>query len=202
MKKKEIVRFPRRGKSRQIGRIMKLSVLFYFLGCMSLSAMSVAQDQRVSLELKNCTVMRLFEEIQRQTGLNFFYDQNHFQNQAPLTVKADDEAVSDVLKKLFSDQNIRFLFEDNTVIVQPAAPQQKTIKITGRVIDETGSPLPGVTVLIKGTQLGTATDIDGKYTIPVPDGNQTLIFSMIGMVDREEAVGNRTEINVDRKSVV
>ncbi len=202
MKKKEIVRFPRRGKSRQIGRIMKLSVLFYFLGCMSLSAMSVAQDQRVSLELRNCTVMHLFEEIQRQTGLYFFYDQNHFQHQAPVNVRANDEAVGDVLKKLFADQNIRFLFEDNTVIVQPVAPQQKTIKISGRVIDEAGSPLPGVTVLIKGTQLGTSTDVDGKYTIPVPEGNHILVFSMVGMTDQEETVGTRTEINVTMKNNV
>ena len=81
MKKKEIVRFPRSGKLRQIGRMMKLMVLFMILGCVSVSARSVAQNQRVSLNLRNCTVMQLFEEFHQQTRLFFFYDQKHFQAQ-------------------------------------------------------------------------------------------------------------------------
>ena len=70
------------------------------LGCVSVSARSVAQNQRVSLNLRNCTVMQLFEEIQQQTRLFFFYDQKHFQGQNVLTVRADDEEVGGLLKPL------------------------------------------------------------------------------------------------------
>ena len=70
------------------------------LGCVSVSARSVAQNQRVSLNLRNCTVMQLFEEIQQQTRLFFFYDQKHFQGQNVLTVRADDEEVGGLLKRL------------------------------------------------------------------------------------------------------
>ena len=58
------------------------------------------------------------------------------------------------------------------------------------------SPLPGVAVVLKGTTMGTSTDIDGKYTLTLPEGNYTLVFSMLGMSVREELVGDRTEINV------
>lgn len=124
MKKKEIVRFPRSGKLRQIGRMMKLMVLFMILGCVSVSARSVAQNQRVSLNLRNCTVMQLFEEIQKQTRLFFFYDQKHFQEQKVLTVRADDEEVGGLLKRLFADKNVEFVFEDQTVIVRPAVSRK------------------------------------------------------------------------------
>ena len=74
-------------------------------------------------------------------------------------------------------------------------PQEK-VTVKGVVRDEAGNPLPGVAILLKGTTLGTATDSEGKYTLALPEGNYTLVFSMLGMKVREEVVGNRTEINV------
>ena len=100
------------------------------LGCVSVSARSVAQNQRVSLNLRNCTVMQLFEEIQQQTRLFFFYDQKHFQGQNVLTVRADDEEVGGLLKRLFADKNVEFVFEDQTVIVRPAVSRKQ---VNGKV---------------------------------------------------------------------
>lgn len=68
--------------------------------------------------------------------------------------------------------------------------------VTGKVTDEKKEPLPGVTVIIKGTKLGTVTDVDGKYTLAVPVGNNALVFSMIGMKQKEEVIGKRTQIDV------
>jgi len=69
--------------------------------------------------------------------------------------------------------------------------------ITGTVIsDEDGLGLPGATVLVKGTTVGTTTDLDGNYSISVPAGSNVLIFSFVGLVSKEEAIGNRTVINV------
>jgi len=101
------------------------------LGCVCVSARSVAQNQRVSLNLRNCTVMQLFEEIQKQTRLFFFYDQKHFQEQKVFTVRADDEEVGGLLKRLFADKNVEFVFEDQTVIVRPAVSQKQ---VNGKVV--------------------------------------------------------------------
>ena len=170
---------------------MKLTVLFMIWGCLGISAMSVAQNQRVSLDLQHCTVMQLFEAIQQQTGLYFFYDQKHFQGQDRLNVKADDEEVGNLLKTVFADAKVEFLFEDNTVIVRPMSPQQpEGRKIQGVVTDEKGEVLPGVTVILKGTTIGTSTDVDGKYVLLLPEGAQALVFSMVGMQTQEIKVAD------------
>jgi TonB-linked SusC/RagA family outer membrane protein len=80
------------------------------------------------------------------------------------------------------------------LVSSPLLAQQKTV--SGRVAAETGEGLPGVTVLVKGTTNGTATDPDGKFSLNVPEGNATLVVSFIGYVTQEVAVNNRTTINV------
>ena len=79
-------------------------------------------------------------------------------------------------------------------IYSPGAVQQIIVK--GQVTDEKGQPVPGVTVLLKGTTTGTTTDATGTYTLPVPDGNGTLEFSYMGYLKQEIAIANRSSINV------
>lgn len=74
--------------------------------------------------------------------------------------------------------------------------------ITGTVTSEIGEPLPGVTVIVKGTSVGSVTDFDGQYNIKVPHGNATLVFSYIGFASQEVAIANRKEINVELKEDV
>ncbi|MBU1821192.1 MAG: carboxypeptidase-like regulatory domain-containing protein, partial [Bacteroidetes bacterium] len=74
-------------------------------------------------------------------------------------------------------------------------------KVTGKVSSaEDGSPLPGVSVIVKGSNTGTNTDSDGNYSVNVPSGNATLVFSFVGTVTQEISVGNRSEINVQLAS--
>ena len=77
-----------------------------------------------------------------------------------------------------------------------ANPLPAAIAVSGQVLDETGKPMPGVNVLVKGTTNGTSTDTDGNYSINVENGDAVLIFSFIGYFTQEIPVGNRTVINV------
>jgi TonB-dependent starch-binding outer membrane protein SusC len=79
-----------------------------------------------------------------------------------------------------------------------SAQQQKTI--SGKVTDESGEPLPGVTVLVKGTTLGTVSDLQGRYSLQVPQNAQTLVFSFVGMQSVEVPIGNQTNINATLKT--
>ena len=81
---------------------------------------------------------------------------------------------------------------------KPAAPgaNYQQVKVSGTVTDESGTPLPGVGVRLKGENTGTATDENGKYAINLPDGTVTLVFSYIGYTPQEIAVGNRSTVNV------
>lgn len=153
----------------------------------------------MTLNLKNCSVKDLFYEIQRQTDLFFVYNLRNFENVGTINVKAKNEEVDKVLARVFEGRDVEFLFEDNTVVVRPMPLQQQQVqerKVTGVVKDEQGNVLPGVAIVIKGTTMRTSTDADGKYSLTLPEGDYTLVFSFIGMMAKEEAVGTRSEINV------
>jgi len=85
---------------------------------------------------------------------------------------------------------------DKTTLVKAGKGNVVDITLTGKVVDPEGQPLPGVSILLKGTNIGAATDIDGSYRLNVPDNMGTLIFSYIGFVAQEVAIGNQTTINV------
>ena len=99
-----------------------------------------------------------------------------------------------------SGNNLQSSAENTTVNPITGFTQQSTaavdLTITGTVVDETGNPLPGVNVLVKGTSNGTTTDADGKYTLVVDDGTETLVFSFIGYTSQEVSVSNRASIAI------
>lgn len=197
MKKDRIIRCLGIPWHQKIGKVMKLLALILTCSCLTLSAETMAQQQRVTLNLKDCSAKDLFYEIQRQTDLYFVYNLRNFENVGTFNVQAENEEVDKVLERVFQDANVEFLFEDNTVIIRPMTKQQvEQRKVTGVVKDAKGNALPGVAVVIKGTTMGTSTDADGKYSLTLPEGEYTLVFSMLGMKAQEEAIGTRSEINV------
>ena len=184
----------------QMGKMMKLLTLFLLTGALSLSANSLAQNQKVTLEVKDCAVIDFFRIIQEKTQLYFVYNMKNFQHVAKVNVKAEQEELKTLLDRVFKEQKLEFIFESNTVIVRQQ--QSRGIKVSGLVSDEKSDPLPGVTVLIKGTQLGVSTDVDGKFNITVPSGNHVLIFTMIGMETVEVGIQGKEKVNVVMKMMV
>ncbi|MFR7825309.1 MAG: carboxypeptidase-like regulatory domain-containing protein, partial [Odoribacter splanchnicus] len=124
-----------------------------------------------------------------------------------VSLSVKEETLEVVLDKIFAD---KFQWEqvDNLIVVKPRevrVQQQQMIRVTGQVTDENGQPLPGVTVLLKGTTLGTATDPEGKYGLTIPKGEVVLLFSMVGMEDVERkaaSAGEEIRIDVVMKNVV
>ena len=195
MKKNRTNWHPGGRRCRKIEKIMKLGVLLMTLGCLSLSANSLAQRQRISLDLKDCTVMSLFQAIQQQTNLYFVYNQKNFAGIDKLNVQAKEEEVETLLNRLFQGQKIAFIFDDNTVIAKPLQPEQ--VSIQGRVVDRTKAPLPGVAIMIQGTTLGVTSDVDGHFKLTIPDKQPViLVFSFVGMKTKEVAWKGEKELNV------
>lgn len=163
---------------------------------------AVAQEtgKRVTLDMTGVTMKAFVGELQRQTGYAFFYKEDVPGLVEPVTVQATDEPLEAVLQKVLGAKGCTFTLEGETVVIRKRVEQrQQTVeerKVAGVVKDEAGNPLPGVTILLKGTTVGTATDIDGKYALTLPAGDYTLLFSMIGMKTQEVKVGKRTEIDV------
>lgn len=94
--------------------------------------------------------------------------------------------------------SITYAAPDRDLLGKPAHADEKTVDqtISGKVTDETNSVLPGVSIILKGTQRGTTTDANGNFKLEVPDNNATLIFSFVGYVPQEIIVGNKTAINL------
>lgn len=188
----------RGGKRLKIFKIMKLFSVFMFFFVFGAGAETYSQRQIVSLNLHKCDVGQLFKEIRKQTGLRFVYNEAHVAGLSAFDVKTDRKSVGEVLDEVFRETSLKCQFEDDVIFVVPRAPQQASqITISGKVTDKAGTSLPGVTILVKGTSVGTATDVEGNFKLNLPKmDNIVLLFTFVGMKSQEVAYKGEKTINV------
>ena len=144
--------------------------LFLLLIGLGMPAMAQSGTERVTLNLTNATMESFVEQVTAQTGYKFFYGGDMAEGIEPITINVQGVALKAVLDEVLGKKGYSYTLEDKTVVIQeakkkalPQATEER--KITGIAKDEDGLPLPGVTVLIKGTTVGTATDVDGAFTL-------------------------------------
>ncbi|QJB31895.1 SusC/RagA family TonB-linked outer membrane protein [Chitinophaga oryzae] len=158
------------------------------LTCCLLASTCYAQ---VTMSEKGVTFTRLFKQIRKQTGYKFVYNNDMLPKDSHFDVDVKDAPVSAVLDKYLRPVMLTYeIRADKTIIIrqakQPApAPAKAVSRLQGQVTNESGQPLPGATIAVKGTLLGVAADQDGRFTLEVPDGNATLTISSVGHEPRE-----------------
>ena len=190
----------------QLQKVMKLTAIFLTVVFLQVHAKSVSQ---VTLSLKNASVEKVFNQIERQTGLGFIYTKAMLAGLPQVTIKVKDAPVKEVLDECFKDQSLEYIIDNNTIVItrKVASPVTQLlsffdppppVEIRGRVVNQQGEPLENVTILISGTKLGTTTNADGRFTITVPDNNKkiALEFSSVGFETKKVDVGKQTEVNV------
>ena len=161
--------------------------------------------QKITVRIDSGTLDNAFRQIIKQSDVQLVYNTDVASRIPCKAVEFENADVSEILSGLLAGTPLAFRVENGIFIInekQPerALPQEvEELRITGTVKDNLGHVLPGVTVLVKGTMIGVATDVDGKYELSVPAGNHVLLFSMVGMETQEVKVGTRTEINVVMK---
>ena len=180
-------------------RVMKLLFVLMTVTSLSISAKTFSQ-YRVTLDVRNVGVMELFKEIQKKTNLYFVYNVEDLQQFQNLSVTAKNESVETVLQRVFGDKTLEFVYEGEVIIVKPkaetATPQQRN-EVMGKVMDKFGTPLPGVSVLIKGTTLGVATDVNGLFKLELPKmENMILVFSFMGMESQEVRYTGQKDLKI------
>lgn len=188
---------------KQIGRIMKLTFILIMVALMNVY--SNGYSQKVTLIGKDAPLEDFFSTIKQQTGYVFFYDLNLLKTAKPVTLKVVDTELSAVLELLFEGQPLDYSIENKTIVISEklSAKSRRALKnapflladIRGKVVDSKGESLPGVSVRVKGTAVGTTTDTEGIFLLNAPD-NGTLVFSYIGYVSQEIAVNGRTSFNI------
>ncbi len=204
MKKKSINAFLHDSRVKKWFLMMKLTMLLFLAGLMQVSATVYSQATKFNFRAENKQIVDVLREIEETSNFRFFYIREQVDVERMVTVTAKGATVEQILDELFDNQGINYkVMDDNLVLLSPdktiskiesVAAQQKSL--TGKVTDESGLPLPGVTVLIKGTTNGSVTNSDGTFTIPNIPADATLVFSFIGLKTQEVVVGSQSTINV------
>ncbi len=179
--------------------IMKLTTLIIFLAVFHVSASSYSQATRLKLNLSERTVKDVLIEIEEQSEFHFLYNDEFTDLARKVTVNTEDARIDEILNEIFANSSITYkVMENNLIVLTPSQNQiynQQSRIVKGIVKDVEGMVLPGVTVVEKGTTNGTITDFEGNYSIEVPAG-ATLIFSFVGMEDKEVAVAGQATIDI------
>lgn len=189
---------------------MKLTVLFLLITLFRINANTYSQNTKVSLNLTNVSIEEILSEIEKKTEFNFFYRNAGIDLRKRININVNKLRIKKILELILSDSKIRYEVFNKQIILLP-----KTIKfnreklrkkpipleiqekyITGKITDEKGEPLPGATILFKGTKFGTDSDIDGKYKLSLVKGATTLIVTYIGYKTVEIPINNRTVIDI------
>ncbi len=194
---------------------IKLTTMLLFASILSIQANTYSQNVKIDCDFDNVNLAEVFEDIERSTKFKFLYNHADFDFNQKISFKAKREPLNKVLKTLFEQTDITFVVRHNQIILKKelrnSQPKHTITKldvntsievvqtaVTGTVIDEGGLPLPGASVLIKGTTTGTQTDFDGNYSITASE-NDILVISYIGFKTIEIPVAGQTVINATLK---
>ena len=185
--------------------ILAMKLTCFLMCCLlfNVQAAVKAQGQTVSLKLEQVSVAEAIRQLKEQTQLDFFFSNKQVDVDRKVSLDLQDIRLDEALKMLLGE-GYAYEFLDDVVIIKPVeaknpemgVPQEK-VTVKGVVRDEKGHPLPGVAILLKGTTIGVATDIDGKYSLQLPSSQSiTLVFSFVGMKTQEIAYTGQSELNV------
>ncbi|NJC17861.1 MULTISPECIES: SusC/RagA family TonB-linked outer membrane protein [Butyricimonas] len=187
---------------------MKWCIAFICLFTLNLSANVYSQKNIVSLDLSDVSVEQFVKAVKQQTSLKFMYNSSLIRQAGKISVKVENKELKDVLSMVLGKVNLEYEFFNNVILIRQKgegkSEQQKKKVVNGTVKDEHGVTLPGVSVLIKGESVGVATDINGKYSITIPENKKEVVFafSFVGMVPVEVRYTGQDSINVVLKEDV
>ncbi len=185
---------------------MKLLSFLIVVLSFSATAKSYSQNQKVSIKLEQANILDVLNEIRKQTGLNFIYNKSLFDGYNKVDVDAENESVKPVLDKLLHEKALECEVEEGVItfkkVLKSPLVQQNKKTLSGKVTDETGVTLPGVSILVKGTTVGTVTDVDGSFVLKIPEGHDIIVVSFIGMITQELNISDKTELLISLQTKV
>ncbi|TKC57582.1 SusC/RagA family TonB-linked outer membrane protein [Pedobacter hiemivivus] len=173
--------------------IMRINLTVILLTASLLQVSAGGFAQKINLTQNNISLTQVFKEIRKQSGYDFVYATPQIKLARKVDIFARNASLADVLEKCFLNQPFTYEIQNKTIVIKErsgviVAPDRK---IQGTVLDKkNGSAIPGVVVLVKGTKVATQTDAQGKFTLNVPGGAETLIVRFLGFKTQEIALAN------------
>ena len=158
------------------------------------------ENARVTLNMKDVSLLEVFDEITKQTQYEFVYSKPLIDKAGKVSVNVKNETLEKTLETILEKTELGFKIEDKHIIISPKLKTPQTTEMTtytGEIKDKNGTPLPGATIQVAGTTTGVAADTEGKFAISVPDApNQELIFSFVGMKKQTVKLTGQTTLSI------
>ena len=200
MKKKWLTGHPYRDSLKKLLLIMRLTILL-LLGCfLTVSANSYAQKTRLDVNMSNASIRDLFGYIEEKSEFVFLYRNEDFNVNKKVVVNLKNATINQILDEALRGENVIYDVYERQVVIRKASDvminSQQKKDISGTVRDGSRAPIPGVSIVVKGTSMGALTDIDGKFKLSIPGDAKILVFSFVGMKTQEIIVGSQSQINV------
>jgi TonB-dependent starch-binding outer membrane protein SusC len=177
--------------------ISKCILILVLVG--SLQAFSKGYSQnRISISLKNVSLKKALKEIERKTDYRFVYNDDLLSAIPETSVDVNDGSLNDAMDKLLTNTQLTYRVTDNNlVVIIPKGVVVADVIITGRVVDDQGEPLPSASVSVKGTTIGTQTDLDGKFKLNITGkANAILVIRFVGFKTQEIPVNGKTVFTI------
>ncbi|MBS1750590.1 MAG: TonB-dependent receptor plug domain-containing protein, partial [Bacteroidetes bacterium] len=178
----------------QIVLLMKLAVLIIMSTCLQLAAKTYSQEVKLTLNLKKITISNVLRTIERKTDYTFVYSSDFFPSEHKIDLQVKEMPVSGILAIILDKTGFTFKKIDDDIIVITSDQLSTNLKIVkGKVTDNKGVPLQGITVAVENSNIQTATDSKGEFSINAPE-NGVLIFTSVGYITERLEIKNRQEI--------
>jgi len=198
---KKIIHLYRRNPvTQKILLTMRLTLLLLVISVFSAFSNTYAQKTKLDINVQNSTVKDVLNEIETQSEFFFMYNNKQVDVERKVDLDAKSTTVDVVLEKLFAGTNVNFKVVNRQIllfpndIINPVEQQGK--KVTGKVTDQAGIPIPGASVVVKGTTTGVSTDNDGNFSFAISADAKVLVISFVGMSSQEISIGGKTAFNV------
>ncbi len=195
---------PLLGDSRKLNlslKKMKLTLILTFLVFATFG--NSFSQVKLSLRFEKATIQEVLQTIEKQTDYIFLYKDEIFDQGKRYSVDFNNVAVDEVIQSVCETAGVNYEIRTNRQIILTSKKEMpgtsvgyQTRPITGIVTDSGGEPLPGVSVVIKGTTMGTITDMDGNFQLEIPSDAEILVFSFVGMKKQEVPIGERTTFTI------
>lgn len=192
---------------KKLFRIMKLTAFLVLISMVSVFAnKTYSQSKALNLNMDRVTVREVLSKIETQSEFHFMYSGKVIDVNRLVSIRVQDAKIDDALKSLFAGTEVDYTIKDRLILLtitesDSSVSSQQQKSVFGKVTDSSGSPLPGVSIVIKGTTSGIITDADGKFTLAKVSEDATLQFSFVGMKTQEMKLAGKTNINITMQEV-
>ncbi|MBC5623629.1 SusC/RagA family TonB-linked outer membrane protein [Butyricimonas hominis] len=177
-----------------------LSLLLIFLFVFGMGSYADTPVKKVTLDVKNIPLRKVFKQIKEQTEVKFIYSEVEIQKASNVTLKFENQPLKTALDLIFKNQPYTYEIESDIVIVKPkpatdTPEKKKTRTIKGQVLDENNQPIAGANIWLKGTTTGVPSDVNGNYVLTFDEKYNTVMVSFIGYKTIEMPLGKQEVIN-------